>query len=190
MDYSRYGGGTLLSLVENTGLLCLAIQNGANNEVGRTKLQKMIYFANRYLAWGDINDFKLHFYGPYSRNLAKTIRTARNSELINEKSHAIGPYEYDLTADGSKFLKGFIENVCDKTKTENTQKSFQELSTWSKDELELAATLDFVNMNTPGIKETALIDKVSIIKDNFSREYIESSYAKLQSWKEEHNLKN
>jgi hypothetical protein len=37
---------------------------------------------------------------------------------------------------------------------------YQELARWEKDDLEIAATLDFVSNNTSGITREALIDKV------------------------------
>lgn len=174
------------SLVESMGLLCLAIQEGRENDVGRTKLQKMIYFADRYLGW-DVGDYRLHYYGPFSQNVASTIQTVRG-ELINETEPEFGPYQYKLTEEGSVFLEDFVDTVCDEQKTAKTRNLFSELSQWSKDELELAATLDYVNKNTPGITKENLIAKVGIIKENFTRDAIEHAYELWSTWKREHNL--
>src|SRR5438132_7239047 len=137
------------SLVESMGLLCLAIEERRGHEVGRTKLQKMIYFADRYLGW-DVGDYKLHYYGPYSQNVASTLQTTIG-ELVDEKVPVIGPYRYELRPEGTDFLKEFVDNVCDDKKTKQTRELFSELSQWSKDELELAATLDYVSKNIHGI---------------------------------------
>jgi len=168
------------------GLLCLAIDRGANNEVGRTKLQKMIYFTSRYLGW-QVGNFKLHYYGPYSRSLADTLQNAEGI-LVNETVPTIGPYEYELTDGGRTFLEEFVHDVYDQTLLQRTGQMFSALSGWTKDELELSATLDFVQKNTPGIERTALIDKVSNIKENFHREEIEQAYDRLSEWKRENNV--
>jgi len=167
-------------------LLCLAIQEGRDREVGRTKLQKMIYFADRYLDW-DVGDYDLHYYGPYSQNLAATLKTARG-ELIDETEPQFGPYEYDLTQQGNQFVEEFENNVCDETKTQRTRELFRELSQWSKENLELAATLDYVNNNIPGIQRDALIEQVHTIKENYSPESIEHAYELWSNCKTEHRF--
>ncbi len=174
------------SLIESLGLLCLAIQEGGGHEVGRTKLQKMIYFADRYFDW-DVGDYGLHYYGPYSQNLAATLKTARG-ELIDETEPEFGPYQYELTQRGNQFVEEFETNVCDETKTQRTRELFSELSQWSKDDLELTATLDYVSRNIPGIQRNALIEQVSVIKENFPQESIENAYELWSNWKRAHEL--
>ncbi|MEX0862174.1 hypothetical protein [Nitrosopumilus sp.] len=174
------------TLIESMGLLCLAIQSVENHDIGRTKLQKMIYFADRYLGW-DVGDYSLHYYGPYSRNLASTLKTVRG-ELLEETRPGFGPYQYELTQNGSRFVTEFVDNVCDEDKTQRTVDLFAELSTWTRDELELSATLDYVHNNTPGITQESLLAKVGIIKDNFSPEQVETAYHLWNGWKTEHNF--
>jgi len=174
------------SLVESMGLLCLAIREGRGNQAGRTKLQKMIYFADRYLGW-DVGDYKLHYYGPYSQNVAATLQTTIG-ELVDETVPEIGPYGYELKPEGTVFLTEFVDNVCDEAKTQQTSELFAELSQWSRDELELAATLDYVSKNTPGITKENLIEKVSTIKENFSPDTIKNAYELWSTWKTEHHF--
>ena len=173
------------SLIDSLGLLCLAIQKG-QDQVGRTKLQKMIYFADRYLGW-DVGDYGLYYYGPYSQNLASTLKTARG-ELIKESKREFGPYEYTLTEQGGRFVQEFEDNVCDQAKTDRTRQLFGELSKWSKDELELAATLDYVSNNTPGIQGDDLLRQVSVIKENHPSESIKHAYELWSDWKTRHSF--
>jgi len=173
-----------MGLIENSALLCIAIQQGGE-ETGRTKLQKMIYFADRYLGW-NVRDYKLHYYGPYSRNIATTLRTIRN-ELMDETIPDLGPYQYRIRDEGRRFLETFSEEH-DAHRLETVSVLFTELSEWTKDELELASTLDYVDKNTPGIDREGLIEKVSIIKDNFAPESIEAAYDKWAAWKARHNF--
>lgn len=174
------------SLIESLGLLCIAIQEGGDHEVGRTKLQKMIYFADRYLEW-DVGDYDLHYYGPYSQNISSTLKTAREI-LINENRPEFGPYHYELTQEGIQFVGDFENNVCDEEKTEKTRKLFRELSQWSKDELELSSTLDYVSKNIPDIGKEDLIEQVSIIKENFPLEQIENVYELWSEWRDRNNF--
>jgi len=172
-----------LGLIENSALLCLGVKYGS--EPGRTKLQKMIYFADRYIGW-NVGDYKLHFYGPYSRNIATTLRTIRK-ELIEENIPGIGSYRYNLTDGGKNFLEIFSKEWnADQIKI--TQELFKEFGEWTKDQLELAATLDYVYKNTPEINKEGLIEKVSKIKDNFSHQTIEEAYELWSGWKAEHKF--
>ena len=174
------------TLLESMGLLCLAIQNSKDGNVGRTKLQKMIYFADRYLGW-DVGDYNLHYYGPFSRNLATTLKTVRG-ELVDEKHSGFGPYQYALTSSGTTFVNEFVENVCDEKKTCLTREMFNELSVWSKDDLELTATIDYVKNNVPNISREDLLHKVRTIKENFTQDQIEHAYELWTNWKEQHNF--
>lgn len=175
-----------MSLIDSIGLLCLAIEHGANNEVGRTKLQKMIYFASRHLGW-QIGNFKLHYYGPYSRSLANTLQNTKGI-LVDETGSDGGPYKYALTDSGKTLLQEFPDYVHNEALLCNTRQMFLALSSWTKDELELSATLDFVQRNTPKIERSDLIKKVSNIKENFPQEKIEQAYNKLSEWKKENNF--
>lgn len=164
------------SLIENIGLLCLAIDSGEENKIGgRTKLQKMIYFS-KYLDW-DAGEYKLHYYGPFSFGIADTLKTAKSSGLINENA-SILPYYYSLTDTGSTFLSKFVEDVCDRRKVKKTKTLFKFLSDWSKEELELAATIDYVDKNSPKLGKKTLLSKVEMIKENFSSQSIEHAYDK------------
>jgi len=165
------------SLISTIGVTCLAINSGENNTIeGRTRLQKMIYFS-KYLGW-DVGEYKLHYYGPFSFSLADTVKTAKNNKIINEDSPKIGPYSYTLTEPGNRFLKTFVDEICDQKKIERTKGLFEYLSSWSKEQLELAATIDYVEKNNPGITKTNLITKVSTIKENFSDSSIQNAYNK------------
>lgn len=168
------------------GLLCLAIRNSPDNDIGRTKLQKMIYFADRYLGW-DVGDYKLHYYGPYSRNIASTLKTVR-TQLIDEEIPERGPYEYNLTETGNQFIDEFVDNVCDEEKTQRTGELFQELSQWSRDQLEIASTIDYVHKSNSALDRGALLERVQIIKDNFTPEFIDDTYDQWNAWKEAHHF--
>lgn len=168
------------SLIDNVGLLCMIVNGGQSNKiVGRTKLQKISYFC-RYLGW-DVEDYRLHYYGPFSSKLASVLNEAKSANLITESGGM--PYEYEISNNGQVFLAKFIDKVCNHEKVSNTQTLIKELSGWSKDNLELAATIDFVYRNNPKLSKIKLLDKVAEIKENFSRHSIENAYEHWQKLK-------
>ena len=174
-----------MTVIDDVGLLCLAVHSVDNQEiVGRTKLQKMIYFC-KYLGW-DISDYKLHYYGPFSFGLADTVKTAERSNFINQG--IAPPYTFSITDNGNTFLTKFITSVCDQSKVENTRNLVRYLSDWTKEELELAATLDFVYQSNPGITPVNLINKVGFIKSNFSKKDITAAHTKLLKLNANHKL--
>ena len=170
------------SLLEGMGLLCLAIKNGRKNDVGRTKLQKMIYFADRYLGW-NVEDYRLHYYGPYSRNISLTLKTVRRA-LVKETVPDHGPYKYSVTERGEQFLADFAKNACDEGQIRRTAELFDELSQWSREQLEIAATIDYVQRRNPGLSRDDLLERVRAIKDNYPPVRINDACARWSAWKE------
>lgn len=164
----------MATLVDNLGIICLAVDSNDGTSMGRTKLQKMIYFS-KYLNW-DIDPYRLHFYGPYSNGVADSLTIAINNNIVHETIPQRGSYEYTLTETGNGFLNRFLTDVCDVGKVKRTRKLFAILADRTRDELELVATIDFVSNNTPTLNKEQLIQKVSIIKDNFSLKTIQNAY--------------
>lgn len=163
------------TLVDNLGVICLAIDSTEKNALlDRTKLQKMIYFS-KYLNW-DVDPYRLHFYGPYSNEVADSLNIATDNDIVNETDPNLGSNEYVLTETGDDFLERFLTDICNTEKATKTRKLFNSLAKHTKDELELVATIDFVSNNTPKLSRIQLVEKVSMIKDNFSIHAIQSAY--------------
>jgi len=164
-----------MAIIDDAGLLCLIVDSGADHRIeGRTRLQKIAYFC-QYLDW-DIGDYRLHYYGPFSFALTDTAKTAESAGLVEQSGDA--PHTFSLTEEGSKFLQKFEEDVCDPGKVADTRSLVTRLSRWSKEELELAATIDFVDRNGPAIRKDDLLDKVGKIKGNFSTDSVRSAHRK------------
>ena len=163
------------SLLDITGLLCLAIDSGTNSQiVGRTKLQKILYFC-KYINW-DVGRYRLHHYGPFSFEVADILNVAKTSNIVKESTSP--PYEYSLTTSGNQFLAKFVGKICDTKKVNQTRLLVEHLSNWSKEDLELAATIDYVHNNNPKLTKKFLIQKVGLIKSDFSKKSIERTYYK------------
>lgn len=166
-----------MAIVDDVGLLCLIIDGSDGHEIaGRTRLQKIAYFCRR-LGW-DIRDYKLHYYGPFSFALADTVETAESVGLIRQSSDV--PHLFSLTGEGSGLVRRFKEGAGDARKVEDTQALARRLSGWDARELELAATIDFVQKNEQNLEKAELLDKVGRIKENFSPDQILDAYGK---WK-------
>lgn len=174
-------------LLESMGLLCLAIKNSHESDAGRTKLQKMIYFVDRYLDW-KVGDYRLHHYGPYSRNISLTLKTVREI-LIEETVPDRGPYRYSLTAQGGQFLADFA-GQCAEGRIRRVEELFGELSGWSREQLEIAATIDYVQRGNPDLSRDTLLERVQTIKDNFSPNSINDAYDQWDAWKNSHNFQD
>ncbi len=162
-----------MAITDDVGLLCLIIHGGRDHQIaGRTKLQKIAYFC-QYLDW-DIGDYRLHYYGPFSFALTDTAKTAESAGLVEQSSNT--PHTFSLTKEGIKFLEKFEKDVCDHAKVKSTQNLVMSLADWSKEDLELAATIDFVERNSPDIEKNDLLDKVHKIKGNFSTDSIKNAH--------------
>ena len=90
------------------------------------------------------------------------------------------PHLFRLTDKGKRTVDKFTENICDPIRVKNTCALIAQLSKLEEKEIELAATIDFVNTNTPHIKKEELIDKVHRIKNNFRRTQVQKAHDK---WK-------
>ena len=176
------------SLLDSMGLLCLAVKNSHGRDVGRTKLQKMIYFADRYLGW-DVGDYRLHCYGPYSRNVYSTLKTVRE-ELIKETIPDHGSYNYSVTAQGSQFLADYTEHARDANKIRRAEELFAELSKWSREQLAIAATIDYVQRCIPDLNKDKLIERVQAIKYNSPSDVVSDAYDLWDAWKNSHDFKD
>lgn len=77
----------------------------ADNDVGRTAIQKLIYFET-VLDLVDAN-YRPHYYGPYSSEITGTIQELAALGFVEEKYYVSDEwrrYCYKLTKDGSDFL--------------------------------------------------------------------------------------
>ncbi len=75
---------------------------------GRTRLQKMIFLAQKELGVEPLFDFQKHYYGPYSGDLTETLERMISRGDIVEEIEEVGDairYSYSLSEDADKFIK-------------------------------------------------------------------------------------
>ncbi len=163
-------------MVNNVGLLCLIIDGSDGKAArGRVRLQRVAYFC-QYLGWS-LRDYRLHHYQPFSQTLADTVADAESGGVIIGDSDE--PRVLHLTDYGKEITGLFVENVCDRDKVDKTRRLAQRLSCWSSEDLELAATIDYV-ANGSRMTKSALLDKVCAIRPAHTRDKIEQVHSK---WK-------
>ena len=76
--------------------------------MGKTFIQKSIYLLQEGLKENLDYDYKLHFYGPFSQELADDINTLEDLGLINVDYNPDGyGYEIKITNEGISFLNKF-----------------------------------------------------------------------------------
>ena len=168
--------GSRSVLVNSIGLLCLIIDSGNGNEVvGRASLQKIAYFC-QYLGW-PLRDYALHYYGPYSQTLAETLADAESSGLISQSGGEARRLR--LTDAGREALELFVERVFDPDRVGRTRRLARLLSDWTRTDLEIAATIDYVASGSR-MKRGDLLGKVRSIKPAHRKDRVEKAHA---AWK-------
>lgn len=90
-----------------------------SEEMIRTKIQKIIYFASQLGLTKDT--FAPHYYGPYSKEVAETLESLVSLGFIKEDvmlfQEGVG-YMYSLTSDG----KSVVNKIMERTSTSEREK--------------------------------------------------------------------
>src|SRR5437016_3161878 len=82
---------------------------------GRTKLQKLVYFAGVLTNMLDDLGYRAHYYGPYSSRVTAATEELRSLGFLEQRTAAAGVvdphgfeiarYDYTLTEDGKKIAE-------------------------------------------------------------------------------------
>ena len=101
-------------------IVILQLLKKVNREVGKTFIQKSIYLLQERLKENLDYDYKLHFYGPFSQELANDIDTLEDLGLISVDYDPEGyGYRIRITEEGIDFLNKFqAQYGIDKNKLE------------------------------------------------------------------------
>lgn len=131
-----------------TDLILIIISHNNGKFIGRTLLQKAIFFLNE-LANLDIS-FKPHYYGPYSSEIAVALENLVGIGFLNEIEERFASdwnvwgevrrYTFELTSDGKEILKEIkktpdykrIKDLLDKLGNFSESKDYDKLSKAAK----------------------------------------------------------
>lgn len=140
----------------------------ALKDVGKTRIQKTVYFLQAAFGVPLNYSFRMHHYGPYSEEVETDIIRLKMTGYVFVKPDLQGygfhvgvldPPE-DEWQDMTSPYKQQIDTVLGLVQGKETS------------DLELMATLHFVDHLTNEPSQSKLIDAVHALKPKFSREYI------------------
>lgn len=107
--------------------------------IGRTAIQKLVYFASQKGIVEDEDTYFPHYYGPYSKETARALSTAVSIDFVQENSEKFPDFDgkryvYEVTESGKKLCSalekeqgedwgklGQIVETCRKTANLNMQ---------------------------------------------------------------------
>lgn len=164
------------------GLLKLLEQSGGEIDT-RIRIQKEAYL----LAIAGAKEFRqesftYHHYGPFSRELSDTIRTAVSLVLIEEVkesfSETVARHRYRLLQSGREALKSYEAIISSSARVYEQLVPFLASQHWRT--LELAATVKFLEQTERGSSRDQVIQMAITLKPE-TKPYRSDAVSALQS---------
>ena len=147
------------------------------DDVGKTQMQKLAYFLQEAFNVPTKYHFKMHHYGPYSDELDTDMARLRITGYIDIQRDPQG-YGFHITSrddNPPEEWEGLIEDY-----DESIDYVIRAFGNRKPAELELAATIHFVNNLAPGASKEDVLKTVKALKPRFVEPYIQSHYSKLE----------
>ena len=146
-------------------------------DVGKTQVQKIVYFIQESVEVPLGYSFRMHYYGPYSDGLDSDLSLAAAMGYVYMKPdfHGFGYHVTPSEADAPKLPASLLERIDD---VQGTVDDLGELETWV---LELCATIHFVDQLDDGHSVEEVTATVSRLKPKFSSHEIGQGFTTLQS---------
>lgn len=144
---------------------------------GRTKLQKIGYLVNES-GWHVFNDYRYHYYGPYSETLSNQMALLVKNDWIREEEIETGKgtqfYVYNVQKKGQGRLASLISRAesQDPHVVQKTRGLVRHLAGFKSDDLEIMATLVFIRKDEGINNDEKLVSRVCELKERFSRDQI------------------
>lgn len=137
--------------------------------VGKTHIQKAIYFAQE-AAGADLGfRYVIHYYGPYSRELDSLVQKLESQSVLNVTAAPDG-YGYEV-AIGETQLEETLEEYLQRS-VESIVKHFGGMPTL---ELERLSTAFYIRKRLPEADREDWVREVKSLKPKFSEEEIEKA---------------
>lgn len=143
-------------------------------DVGKTKIQKLIYILQNVFNIPIGYIFKIHYFGPYSEILDDDLIDMKLHELLSIEPSPDG-YGYHINSMNRDDSSLSLNVKFDPEKLNRCLEIFGDLSI---SDLELLSTIHFVKNTVKNRKD--VIDKVAILKPKFNRDNIADSYDELE----------
>jgi len=137
---------------------------------GRKKFQKIVYLAKESgISFNE--DFEWNNFGPFSRELASEIDSAKEMNLLSE-SKSQGEYEYELTEKGEELIQR--DEAFNPTQLENLGRLISEIKDLDSQELEKISSIKY--LKNQGYKENYMKNFLKSTKDYTEDQINEGEY--------------
>lgn len=149
----------------------------ANESLGKTFIQKALYILEEGLGIDLGYTYKLHFYGPYSRDLANDLDFLENFGLVKIQFRESKGYFIKITDAGKEVLYNeLIEYMPPKEKIKKINSLLGEEKTRQMELL--GTTLYFRKLTTD---DSELIELVNTVKPHFNPKEIKEAIQKINN---------
>ena len=146
-----------------------------SRDIGKTKIQKIVYFLQEGSGVPLGYSFRMHHYGPFSDEIDSEISALQSAGYI-EVNHDSQGYGYHITPATADQLPWDSELA--KYREEMTQ-AISALGSLDASDLELYATIHFVQHLLKAPTREKVVENVSRLKPRFSPLMIGAAYNRL-----------
>jgi uncharacterized protein YwgA len=146
-----------------------------SGNIGKTKLQKLVYFLQEAQGVPTKYPFRMHHYGPYAEALETDMARLRLAGYIDIQPDTQG-YGFHI-----KPLDNPLEDWSQLNKDHDQElgRVIDTFGDWQTYELELAATIHFVKNLSSDSSTDEVLSKVKALKPKFEESYILERHAQL-----------
>ncbi len=156
---------------KSVALIALIVQREGVVD-GRTRLQKLSYLVN-VAGWNSIDDYRFHYYGPFSDSLTNYVEEmCQLGWLLESPLETInGNTFYKYSSVDTNKTKALVSRIEDPKLVSRTEGLLSQLKNFSSDELEIMASLVFLNQNEK-LEGEDLVNRAKELKPRFSESEI------------------
>ncbi len=145
-------------------------------DVGKIKIQKLVYFLQEAYGVPLECRFYIHHYGPYSEDVETAISNLRFMDYINVEPDPDGyGFHVSVASSGEPGWSQIVASV--ESGFHEVVDKFGSMEAW---ELELAATMHYVS--SMGFEKSRVISTVTQLKPKFAQDLVERMFDKLVSF--------
>jgi len=145
-------------------------------DVGKTKIQKIIYFLQESFGVHLDYVYTMYYFGPYSDELDNDLLDMKLQDYLTIEPDPAG-YGYHVRP-GSEVVTSIDDTI--KPYARQLDEYVAKLGNFSALYLELLGTLYFVKHSEDKLTKDGIIKKVKILKPKFDTSVIEDFYEKLE----------
>ena len=155
-----------------------------SGDIGKTKIQKILYFLQESMGVPLKYRFRIHYFGPYSDEIDDALSFAKSLGRIDIQPDS-GGFGYHVTpavTDTNESWQGYdlsedSEVDISAGDIDKTIEVFREIDT---PQIELYATIHFIGGPKSKLSKNQTIETVKRIKPKFTKDRIENAYQRLR----------